>query len=303
MPTRRPASAKARLSGRPTWPPPPRTTTSRSGEWFGHGRDSTSPVRAGTGPKVALAPVLRYRSRPAGYDRSVTSTGPVDRAAGRAVPTPSTRSLEPRAVARSRRWGLLLTFILVTAERLLGAYRLRHLRDRPADLPGGRRGRAHAVATRGRPASMASRSPARRRRSSRTCRPRCCPRPSRSCSTARLTLVAALVALRAAPAAALVAALPADQRQPDRPRTRTSSSSRCSSRLPRLAALAVVFKIYAAVPLALHGRWRALVDRARAVPAVGAVVADVFAAACAAITSAPIDRSTVSAAPARGERG
>ena len=30
MPTRRPARAKTRLSGRPTWPPPPRTTTSRS---------------------------------------------------------------------------------------------------------------------------------------------------------------------------------------------------------------------------------------------------------------------------------
>src|SRR4249920_2992402 len=30
MPTRRPARANARLSGSPTWPPPPRTTTSRS---------------------------------------------------------------------------------------------------------------------------------------------------------------------------------------------------------------------------------------------------------------------------------
>src|SRR4051794_39911190 len=30
MPTRSPASANARLSGRPTWPPPPRTTRSRS---------------------------------------------------------------------------------------------------------------------------------------------------------------------------------------------------------------------------------------------------------------------------------
>src|SRR5712691_7294234 len=30
MPTRRPAWAKARLSGSPTWPPPPRTTTSSS---------------------------------------------------------------------------------------------------------------------------------------------------------------------------------------------------------------------------------------------------------------------------------
>src|SRR5262249_19023338 len=30
MPVRSPASAKARLSGRPTWPAPPRTTTSRS---------------------------------------------------------------------------------------------------------------------------------------------------------------------------------------------------------------------------------------------------------------------------------
>src|SRR5882672_2195367 len=31
MPTRQPESAKARLRGRPTWPPPPSTTRSRSG--------------------------------------------------------------------------------------------------------------------------------------------------------------------------------------------------------------------------------------------------------------------------------
>src|SRR5215210_4105395 len=58
MPTLWPASANARLSGRPTWPPPPSTTRSRSG-----------PVTGGTVPADwALPEVTRW------YDSTPTRT-------------------------------------------------------------------------------------------------------------------------------------------------------------------------------------------------------------------------------------
>src|SRR5436190_12369107 len=64
MPTRSPAWAKARLSGRPTWPPPPRTTTSRSaGGWA---MDTTLPARCVAMPPPAW---LAVRTAPSTPDR------------------------------------------------------------------------------------------------------------------------------------------------------------------------------------------------------------------------------------------
>lgn len=193
---------------------------------------------------------------PPGYDRSVTSWSASAMAHIAAGVDAVDRVISARGRALVTSWGLLLTFVVVTIERLLGAYDLGsfaidlriYRAAAETALQGGDPWSAGlaGLAFAGPPPTLLPYLPAA-----------VLPEGVAIALYGTVTLVAALLALRAIrlplwwllfppvsdslivlnPDVVIVALLVA---------------------LPRLASLSVVLKVYAAVPLALTGRWRAL---------------------------------------------
>jgi hypothetical protein len=198
-----------------------------------------------------------YRTVAAGYDRSVTtgSTPAIARIA--AGVDAFDRIIDENGRARVATVGLLLTFIIVTTERLLGAYRLGtfaidlriYRAAAEAALHGGDPWSAGALGLTfaGPPPTLLPYLPAA-----------LVPEGVAIAFYATVTLGAALLALRTLhlplwwllfpPISDSLIVLNADV-----------VVIALLVALPRLAALSVVLKVYAAVPLALTKRWRPLV--------------------------------------------
>lgn len=167
------------------------------------------------------------------------------------------RVIDAQGRARVARWGLLLTFILVTAERLLGASNLgtfaidlriyRAAAD--AALHGGDPWSAavSGLMFAGPPPTLLAYLPAA-----------LLPEPVAITLYGAITLVAALLALRALhlPLWWLLFPPISDSLIVLNPDVIVIALLLA---LPGLASLSVVLKVYAVVPLALSGRWRALV--------------------------------------------